>query len=185
MSSASAARAGDPATSRPRAGPATRRARTCKDFADFLKSVPDDKPFCFWFGSSDPHRPYEKGSGAKSGLKAEDVVVPPYFPDTPLGAAGGDRRQPAEATRRHSRERLSRQGGAVRQPLRRLRDPARLSSGRSRVHGRLQGRARRDHPPRREDALRDLARHGAEGDRGRPQGLRRRLLRDERPRLRA
>ncbi|HEX7900537.1 MAG TPA: sulfatase [Planctomycetota bacterium] len=54
-----------------------------KDFGDFLKGVPADNPFCFWFGSSDPHRAYEKGSGAKSGLKAEDVVVPPYFPDTP------------------------------------------------------------------------------------------------------
>jgi N-sulfoglucosamine sulfohydrolase len=54
-----------------------------KDFGDFLKNVPADKPFCFWFGSSDPHRPYDKGAGAKSGMKAEDVVVPPYFPDTP------------------------------------------------------------------------------------------------------
>lgn len=54
-----------------------------KDFATFLKGVPADTPFCFWFGSSDPHRPYDKGSGAAAGLKAEDVVVPPYFPDTP------------------------------------------------------------------------------------------------------
>ena len=63
--------------------------------------------------------------------------------------------------------------------------PARLPPGRPRLHGRLEGRARRDHPPRGEDALRDLARDGPEGDRRRPQGLRRRLLRDERPRLRA
>src|SRR5207244_704104 len=34
-----------------------------KTFAEFLKSVPKDKPFCFWYGSTDPHRPYEKGSG--------------------------------------------------------------------------------------------------------------------------
>ena len=34
--------------------------------------------------------------------------------------AGRDRRQPAEAARRHPRERLGRQGGALRQPLRRL-----------------------------------------------------------------
>ncbi len=99
--------------------------------------------------------------------------------------AGRHRRQPAEAARRHPRERLGRQGGALRQPLRRLRDPARLPPGRARLHGRLEGRARRDHPPRGEDALRDLARDGAEGDRRRPQGLRRRLLRDERPGLRA
>ena len=94
--------------------------------------------------------------------------------------AGRDRRQPAEAARRHPRERLGRQGGALRQPLRRLLDPARLPPGRARLHGRLEGRARRDHPPRREDALRDLAGDGAEDHRRRPQGLRRRLLRDER-----
>src|SRR5687767_9214779 len=43
------------------------------NFAAFLKNVPTNTPFCFWFGSSDPHRPYEKGSGASAGLKAEDV----------------------------------------------------------------------------------------------------------------
>ena len=53
------------------------------------------------------------------------------------------------------------------------------------LHGRLKGRARRDHPPRGEDALRGLTRDGAEDHRRRPQGLRRRLLRDERQGLRA
>lgn len=53
-----------------------------QSFAQFLASVPDGKPFCFWFGSTDPHRPYERGSGAGAGLKASDVTVPPYLPDT-------------------------------------------------------------------------------------------------------
>lgn len=52
-------------------------------FAAFLKARPKDRPFCFWFGSQDPHRDYEKGSGLRSGLKLEHVVVPPYLPDTP------------------------------------------------------------------------------------------------------
>lgn len=52
-----------------------------RSFEDFLKTVPPDKPFCFWFGSADPHRPYEPGSGAASGLRAEAVRVPPYLPD--------------------------------------------------------------------------------------------------------
>lgn len=56
---------------------------TAKSFEDFLKGVSKDKPFCFWFGSGDPHRPYEKGSGVKSGMKPEDVSVPPWLPDTP------------------------------------------------------------------------------------------------------
>jgi arylsulfatase A-like enzyme len=54
-----------------------------QNFEDFLKSVPANKPFCFWFGSHDPHRPYEAGSGAASGLRADAVRVPAYLPDTP------------------------------------------------------------------------------------------------------
>ena len=48
-----------------------------------MKTVPAGKPFCFWFGSGDPHRPYEKGSGVAAGMKPEEVMVPPYLPDTP------------------------------------------------------------------------------------------------------
>lgn len=59
------------------AGPAV------KDFGAFLTNKPAGKPFCFWFGSTDPHRLYDRGAGVKSGLKIEDVVVPPYLPDTP------------------------------------------------------------------------------------------------------
>jgi arylsulfatase A-like enzyme len=54
-----------------------------KNFAEFLRTVPKDKPFCFWYGSRDPHRPYVQGSGLKSGMKLEDVVVPSFLPDTP------------------------------------------------------------------------------------------------------
>ncbi len=54
-----------------------------KNFKEFLTKAPSEKPFCFWFGSHDPHRPYEKGAGAKAGMKPEDVFVPPYLPDTP------------------------------------------------------------------------------------------------------
>jgi arylsulfatase A-like enzyme len=54
-----------------------------KTIAEFLKTVPADKPFCCWFGSHDPHRPYPRGSGVKAGLKPQDVHVPPYLPDAP------------------------------------------------------------------------------------------------------
>lgn len=53
------------------------------NFADFLKQRPKGAPFCFWFGAQEPHRDYEKGYGLKSGKKLEDVVVPPFLPDTP------------------------------------------------------------------------------------------------------
>lgn len=54
-----------------------------RSFKDFLATVPPDRPFCFWFGSNDPHRPYEKGSGAASGMDLGKIRVPPFLPDTP------------------------------------------------------------------------------------------------------
>jgi len=36
------------------------------DFADFMKSHDADKPFCFWLGTSDPHRSYQLNSGRAS-----------------------------------------------------------------------------------------------------------------------
>jgi N-sulfoglucosamine sulfohydrolase len=53
-----------------------------KDFTTFLKSVPKGEPFCYWFGSVDPHRPYEPGTGRASGLNPADVTVPAFWPDT-------------------------------------------------------------------------------------------------------
>ena len=52
-------------------------------FAAFLKSRPKDAPFCFWFGTSDPHRSYVPGSGIKKGKKLSDAEVPPFLPDRP------------------------------------------------------------------------------------------------------
>ena len=54
-----------------------------KTFDDFLKQRAAGQPFCFWFGSSDPHRPYEERSGLKSGMSPERVQVPGFLPDTP------------------------------------------------------------------------------------------------------
>ncbi len=48
----------------------------------FLVGKPKDKPFCFWFGGLDPHRPYDRGTGANSGLKPDNIKVPSFWPDT-------------------------------------------------------------------------------------------------------
>ena len=53
-----------------------------KSFAQFMEARPGGKPFCFWFGSSDPHRGYEWQAGVKSGMRLEDVQVPACFPDS-------------------------------------------------------------------------------------------------------
>ena len=54
-----------------------------KSFEAFHASIPDSKPFCFWFGSTDPHRGYERGAAAAAGLKPDNVFVPPFLPDVP------------------------------------------------------------------------------------------------------
>lgn len=52
-----------------------------KTFGAFLEERPDDQPFCYWFGSFDPHRVYEMNAGAKNGMEQEFVQVPAFFPD--------------------------------------------------------------------------------------------------------
>ncbi len=54
-----------------------------KDFAAFLEARPEGAPFCFWQGSSDPHRGYELGSGAARGMKLAEIGLPQAFPDAP------------------------------------------------------------------------------------------------------
>ncbi len=51
-------------------------------FESFLARRPDGQPFCFWFGTHDPHRVYDEGSGARSGIPLEKIRVPAIFPDT-------------------------------------------------------------------------------------------------------
>ena len=53
------------------------------NFQAFIEQRPAGKPFCFWYGASEPHRGFEQGSGLKAGKRLEDVVVPAFLPDTP------------------------------------------------------------------------------------------------------
>ncbi len=54
------------------------------NFSDFLAAVPAGKPWCFWYGSTEPHRAYEYGVGLRLGKHtlADIDRVPPYWPDT-------------------------------------------------------------------------------------------------------
>lgn len=52
-----------------------------KGFQQFIEARPKGKPFCFWLGSSDPHRPYEEGSGRASGMDIDKVPVPGFYPN--------------------------------------------------------------------------------------------------------
>ena len=53
-------------------------------FEEFFSNRPKGTPFCFWLGSSDPHRPYAKGSGKKSGMNLEAIDLPACFPSSPV-----------------------------------------------------------------------------------------------------
>ncbi len=50
-------------------------------FTRFMESRDADKPFCFWFGTSDPHRPYKMDSGRGSGMDIDRVPTPDFYPD--------------------------------------------------------------------------------------------------------
>lgn len=50
-------------------------------FDKFLKEVPDEKPFFFWFGSNDPHRMFPFARGRMSGIDPDKIKVPAFLPD--------------------------------------------------------------------------------------------------------
>lgn len=53
------------------------------NFAEFLDQTETTKPWCFWVGFQEPHRPYEPGIGeSQSGKKLSEIDrVPAYWPD--------------------------------------------------------------------------------------------------------
>jgi arylsulfatase A-like enzyme len=53
------------------------------NFDDFLDAAPAKKPWCFWYGSVEPHRNYEYGSAARLNKKQPSDIdrVPEFWPD--------------------------------------------------------------------------------------------------------
>ena len=52
-----------------------------ENFDAFMSERPDGQPFCYWFGSTDPHRTYEANAGVRTGMKLANVMVPGFMPD--------------------------------------------------------------------------------------------------------
>jgi N-sulfoglucosamine sulfohydrolase len=50
-------------------------------FEEFYNEKEKGQPFCYWYSSRDPHRPYKSGGWEKEGIDPGDIVVPPYLPD--------------------------------------------------------------------------------------------------------
>mgnify|MGYP002632673236 CR=1 FL=1 len=59
---------------------------TRQNFNAFLEARPDERPFCYWWGPTNTHRAWEKGSGkAIWGLDPEELAgrLPSFLPDVP------------------------------------------------------------------------------------------------------
>ena len=54
---------------------------TYQSFDEFYKQRKAGQPFCYWFSSRDPHRPYKTFGNEKDPEKLAKVQVPPYLPD--------------------------------------------------------------------------------------------------------
>lgn len=57
------------------------------NFAAFLDARPAGQPFCYWFGPTNVHRSWTKGSGRNLwGIDPEQLKgkMPPYLPDVPV-----------------------------------------------------------------------------------------------------
>jgi len=52
-----------------------------KSLDAFLAERPKDRPFCFWLGASDPHRPYKAGTGVASGMDLAKIKLFEHYPD--------------------------------------------------------------------------------------------------------
>jgi N-sulfoglucosamine sulfohydrolase len=48
---------------------------------EFFEARPTNSPFCFWFGTGDPHRPYAPGNGIHSGIDPSEVHLFEHYPD--------------------------------------------------------------------------------------------------------
>lgn len=57
--------------------------RKFPSFKSFLDAKPKGRPFCFWFGSHNPHQPWRAEKKHYEGLLVDKLKLPPYLPDHP------------------------------------------------------------------------------------------------------
>jgi arylsulfatase A-like enzyme len=50
-------------------------------FEEFYNEKEKGQPFCYWYSSRDPHRPFKVGGWEKTGIDPDDIPVPPYLPN--------------------------------------------------------------------------------------------------------
>jgi arylsulfatase A-like enzyme len=52
-------------------------------FKEFVEKKPNETPFFAWVAFHDPHRPYANNNDVEKKHDPNEVIVPPYFDDTP------------------------------------------------------------------------------------------------------
>ncbi len=55
-----------------------------ESFRKFLQERETGQPFCFWFGASEPHRPFGWENAKRGGRRLEEAFLPPFLPDHPI-----------------------------------------------------------------------------------------------------
>lgn len=50
-------------------------------FEEFYNEKAKGQPFCYWYSSRDPHRPFKKEGWKQAGINPDEIQVPPYLPD--------------------------------------------------------------------------------------------------------
>ena len=50
-------------------------------FEEFFNARKKGQPFCYWFSSRNPHRPFQENGGKNAKIDLEKIIVPPYLPD--------------------------------------------------------------------------------------------------------
>ncbi len=56
-------------------------AESFEKFLGARNSSDPAKPFCFWLGAKEPHRPYKASAGVETGINPDEVDVPAFLPD--------------------------------------------------------------------------------------------------------
>ncbi len=54
------------------------------NFRQFLAERDSRKPFCFWYGATEPHQRFEVGAWKRAGKKLADARLPRCLPDDPV-----------------------------------------------------------------------------------------------------
>ncbi|QNN25468.1 sulfatase [Planctomycetales bacterium ZRK34] len=54
-----------------------------RTFEQFLNKRTKGQPFCYWWGSHEPHRPYKPGSGRAAGIDVDRIKPYPCMPNVP------------------------------------------------------------------------------------------------------